>query len=347
MSNPPRNQSIFKLGRFSIAGCTPFTGLVFNDESVVALRALTSIAAVSAEARAAFRGDESMRDLLESWPHYLDALRKAIAGEGAAEAIKRSAVPLSALQIHAPVMPRQIFCTIANYHSGAIEAVLDKAAKTNDPASAKSVASAVLDACQHRVRHGEPYVASKLSSAVIGPYDPIPIPASALQVDWEVELGVVIGTGGYAIRREDAMRHVAAYTVVNDITARDLIARSDVPAMGTDWLKAKSGPGFLPVGPFLVPACEINDPYTLHMSLRLNGTTMQQECCRDMMFDIAAQIAHVSRHARLFPGDLICTGSPAGFGSHFGRFLRVGDVVEATVAGIGAQRNACIDTDIT
>jgi len=101
-------------------------------------------------------------------------------------------------------------------------------------------------------------------------------------------------------------------------------------------------PGFLPVGPFLTPASEVRNPYDLQMTLRVNDETMQQEYASDMMFDIAAQIAYISRHARLLPGDLICTGSPAGFGLHRDRFLTDGDVVEAGIEGLGTLRNVCM-----
>lgn len=112
--------------------------------------------------------------------------------------------------------------------------------------------------------------------------------------------------------------------------------------MGTDWLQSKAHPGWLPAGPWLVPGWDVPDPAALRLWLRLNGQVMQDGCAADMLFAVAEQIAYLSRHVPLMPGDLVCTGSPAGFGSHHRRFLQPGDVLEAGVTGLGAQRVACI-----
>jgi 2,4-didehydro-3-deoxy-L-rhamnonate hydrolase len=114
--------------------------------------------------------------------------------------------------------------------------------------------------------------------------------------------------------------------------------------LGTDWLRGKSQPGFCPFGPLLVPAEFVTDPHDLRMLLTLNGQAMQDESTADMIFDIARQIEYVSTYAELWPGDLISTGSPAGNGTHYGRFLRDGDVIDATITGLGAQRNHCRGT---
>jgi 2-keto-4-pentenoate hydratase/2-oxohepta-3-ene-1,7-dioic acid hydratase in catechol pathway len=113
--------------------------------------------------------------------------------------------------------------------------------------------------------------------------------------------------------------------------------------LGTDWLRSKSPPSFMPFGPVLVPACFVADPQDLRLTLKLNGQTMQDESSADMLFGVARQIEYLSRHVQLWPGDLIATGSPAGNGTHYQRYLRHGDVVDSTIEGLGAQRNRCID----
>lgn len=189
---------------------------------------------------------------------------------------------------------------------------------------------------------GAPYVSFKLPSTVIGPTDSLEIPRHTQRLDWELELGVVIGRSTRRVSRTNAMSYVAGYVMVNDITARDLVRRTDVPAMGTDWLQSKNGPGFLPMGPYLVPAAFLPDPYGLKMALSLNERPMQNSRVADMMFDIATQIEYLSQYLQLLPGDVICTGTPAGCGTHHQRYLRPGDVIHASIPELGSQHTPCV-----
>jgi 2-keto-4-pentenoate hydratase/2-oxohepta-3-ene-1,7-dioic acid hydratase in catechol pathway len=193
-----------------------------------------------------------------------------------------------------------------------------------------------------RARTGSPYFFSKVPSAITGPYDPVILPAIASQPDWELELAVVIGKPARNVRREDAAQYIAGYTIANDITSRDLIWCKEPKAMGTDWISSKNSPTFLPLGPYLVPAAFVPDPAQLQIVLKLNGEVMQDESTSDMIFDIAHQIEYISSRVQLWPGDVICTGSPAGNGIHYKRYLRDGDVMEASITGLGEQRNPCI-----
>jgi 2,4-didehydro-3-deoxy-L-rhamnonate hydrolase len=112
--------------------------------------------------------------------------------------------------------------------------------------------------------------------------------------------------------------------------------------MGTDWLRAKNSPTFFPTGPWLVPAMFVPDPMKLGIRLRLNGQTMQDSTTSDMVFGIAELISYISQWAEMQPGDMLITGSPAGNGSHYGRFLRDGDVMECEIDGLGVQRTRCV-----
>ena len=141
----------------------------------------------------------------------------------------------------------------------------------------------------------------------------------------------------------DALRHVAGYTICNDITTRDLVYRPDLKKIGTDWLAAKNAPTFTPTGPFLVPAQYTGDPMDLRITLRHNGRTMQDESTEDMIFDVAQLVSYTSSLVELQPGDLLLTGSPAGNGAHWGTYLHAGDVIESEITGLGYQRNTCVE----
>jgi len=190
-----------------------------------------------------------------------------------------------------------------------------------------------------RIRSGVPYVFLGSPRAMCGPYDDIVLPELGEQHDWELELALVIGKPGRNIPAEEALDHVAAYTICNDLTTRDRLYRPDLKAIGTDWFTAKNADTFLPTGPFLVPAAFVGDPGDLRITLRHNEVVRQDESTKDMIFDIPRLIAYVSTTTTLRPGDLLLTGSPAGNGAHWGVFLKPGDVVEAGITGLGHQRN--------
>ncbi|HEY2518681.1 MAG TPA: fumarylacetoacetate hydrolase family protein, partial [Streptosporangiaceae bacterium] len=181
---------------------------------------------------------------------------------------------------------------------------------------------------------------------ICGPDDNVVLPDIGTQHDWELELGVVIGTEAYRVGTEEALSHVAGYVIANDLTTRDRVFRPDMPGLGTDWLAGKNAPTFLPLGPWLVPAPFVPDPARLRVTLKLNGETVQDETTAGMIFGVPELIAHISAITPLRPGDLILTGSPAGNGAHHGRYLRPGDVMEATITGgavdLGTQRNRCV-----
>jgi 2-keto-4-pentenoate hydratase/2-oxohepta-3-ene-1,7-dioic acid hydratase in catechol pathway len=284
-----------------------------------------------------YRGEE----LLGRWPDVESALRAVTLSPHALDKISKCGTPSDVLRFHAPITPHQVFCTIGNYRSQLLQAAEDV---EDGPlgAGAAMRRQAVAEAIRRRISGGEPYICIKSRSSVADPFADLPVPGGASTLDWEVEIGVVIGRSCYCIDPEDAFDHVAGFCVVNDITLRESVFRDDPPRLGTDWVKSKGGPGWLPVGPWFVPAWQVPDPTALRPWLRLNGNLMQQGTADDMVFDIQQQISYLSRHVRLEPGDLLCTGSPAGFGSHHGRYLRVGDVLEAGVEGLGAQRVTCV-----
>jgi 2,4-didehydro-3-deoxy-L-rhamnonate hydrolase len=329
----------FKLGTFSVAGGVAFPGLILGgSERVVPLARVESLLS---RLNLQLREPHSILALLDDWEATFRAL--AILCETVPGELTDASIPIDGLHTRAPIdPPRQIFCTIANYRSHVIETIVDAGVPPHtDRMDAEARRRYAAKVIEERL-NGAPYVCLKLPSTVIGPTDPLEIPRLAQRVDWELALGVVIGKVARRVSYSDAMSYVAGYVMANDITARDRVRRTDVASMGTDWLQAKNAPGFLPLGPYFVPAPFLPDPYGLRLTVSLNDRHMQDGLVSDMLFDIAAQIEYISQHAQLLPGDVICTGTPAGCGAHYGRYLQPGDVIHASIPGLGTQHTPCV-----
>jgi 2-keto-4-pentenoate hydratase/2-oxohepta-3-ene-1,7-dioic acid hydratase in catechol pathway len=183
-----------------------------------------------------------------------------------------------------------------------------------------------------------PILFFKHPNTVVGPFDDIVRYAGADALDWEVELGVVIGTAAWHVQEADALAHVAGYLVGNDVSERTWQRAES----GGQWSKGKTAPTFCPLGPWLVPADEV-DPTGLHIWSRISGDPRQSSSTADMVFSVAQLIADLSRYVRLEPGDVVLTGTPEGVAMS-GRFpyLADGDVVEVGVDGLGAQRSTVV-----
>jgi 2,4-didehydro-3-deoxy-L-rhamnonate hydrolase len=183
-----------------------------------------------------------------------------------------------------------------------------------------------------------PILFFKHPGSVVGPFDDIVRPERAEALDWEAELGVVIGTAAWEVDEADALSHVAGYLVGNDVSERTWQRAES----GGQWSKGKTAPTFCPLGPWLVPADEV-DPTALHIWSHISGDARQDSVTSDMVFSVAALIADLSRYVRLEPGDVILTGTPEGVAMS-GRFpyLVDGDVVEVGVDGLGAQRSVVV-----
>jgi 2-keto-4-pentenoate hydratase/2-oxohepta-3-ene-1,7-dioic acid hydratase in catechol pathway len=182
----------------------------------------------------------------------------------------------------------------------------------------------------------EPILFTKPGSAVSGPNDPIPLPEGSTRLDWEVELGVVIGTPALNITEDKALDHVFGYVAANDVSERDWQMER-----GGQWSKGKGYPGFCPCGPVLVSRDEVRDPQALGMELSVNGAVMQTGSTATMIFGVAHIVAYLSRFVLLEPGDLILTGTPpgVGMGKTPPRYLADGDRVSLSVEGLGRQEN--------
>jgi 2-keto-4-pentenoate hydratase/2-oxohepta-3-ene-1,7-dioic acid hydratase in catechol pathway len=255
--------------------------------------------------------DGAIRDLSA---HIGDIDSAALSSESLARlsAIDSQSLPLVSADVRVgpPVSKGgRVICIGLNY--------TDHAAETNLPIPAEPVM--FLKACHPT-----------------GPNDDIRLPIGSVKADWEVELGIVIGTQGLYIDKADALKNVAGYCVVNDFSER-----SYQMERGGQWTKGKSFPGFAPVGPWLVTADEVADPGKLALWLEVNGKRYQDGNTANQIFDVATVVSYVSQFIELEPGDLICTGTPAGVGlGHKPEpvFLKPGDVVTLGVEGLGQQR---------
>jgi 2,4-didehydro-3-deoxy-L-rhamnonate hydrolase len=181
----------------------------------------------------------------------------------------------------------------------------------------------------------EPVIFMKANSCIVGPCDDIVLPRGSMKTDWEVELGIVIGARSSYVAAADAVRHVAGYLVVHDVSERAFQLER-----GGQWDKGKGCDSFGPVGPWLVTADEITDVQNLDLWLDVNGERMQRGNTRTMIFSCAEIVSYVSQFMTLLPGDVICTGTPPGVGMSRKppRFLRSGDVVTLGIEGLGQQR---------
>lgn len=274
------------------------------------------------------------RDLLDVWDRVLPVLRSFDDADG-------QWTDASDATVHAPVEPRQILQAGANYRTHVIDLAV-KHADTDDRRTEDEVRAETAAMMDKRAAEGEPYFFVGLPSAITGPYDEVVLPPGTSKNDWELELVAVVGRSGYRLHPSEALDVVAGYTIGNDLTTRELVFRRDMPEIGTDWLRAKNAPGFLPLGPWIVPKDDAGDVAQMRLTLELDGTTMQDESTADMLFDVAALVSAVSQTVRLLPGDLVLTGSPAGNGMHWGRLLRDGDVMTSTITGLGYQQTPVV-----
>jgi 2-keto-4-pentenoate hydratase/2-oxohepta-3-ene-1,7-dioic acid hydratase in catechol pathway len=254
----------------------------------------------------------SLVDLLERWSTIADELR----------AIDVADLPRTGeVRLEAPIrFPRKVVCAGANYFAHLAEMNVPRP----DPV-------------------GAPYFFLKPpTTTVIGPDDPIVLPDRPdRRIDWEAELGVVIGQRVRDLDEQDVRAHIAGYTIVNDVSARERLGRTDAvaPPFGFDWTSAKAEDTFCPTGPGVTPAWFVDDPQDLRITLSVNGVVKQDSSTADMMNSAFAVVAAASRIMTLEPGDIVATGSPAGVGAPRGEFLQPGDDVVIEIGELGRLRN--------
>jgi len=298
----------FKLLNYAGKSGEPRPGILVGEDSVVDLQ----------ETLAGKPWAASTLAVLGAWDEALPVLH-ALAGKKPVNARRLSEVKLMAPLLYPPA----IYCAGANYMAHAKE--MSPEGKGVDKTTT------------------QPYFFLKSGPhCVIGPGAGILLPKISMQVDWEGELAVVIGKRGRNIDKKDAMKHVAGYTIMNDLSARDLSRRPDWPRWGIDWFGHKNFDTAAPMGPWITPADAIADPYQCHLQLWVNQEKMQDTLVSDLIFDIAEMIDYLSRRFTLLPGDVISTGTPSGVGRPRGIFLKPGDKVRIEISGIGTLENPVV-----
>jgi len=186
----------------------------------------------------------------------------------------------------------------------------------------------------------EPIIFFKAISSLSGPNDDVITPKGAKKLDWEIELGIVIGKKARYVNKKDALKYIAGYCVVNDVSEREYQLER-----GGTWDKGKGCDTFGPVGPWLVTSDEVKDPQKLDMWLDVNGKPMQRGNTKTMIFDVATIVSCVSEYMTLMPGDIIATGTPPGVGMGIKpkpKYLKIGDVLSCGIEGLGEQRQQVV-----
>jgi 2-keto-4-pentenoate hydratase/2-oxohepta-3-ene-1,7-dioic acid hydratase in catechol pathway len=263
-------------------------------------------------ARAGLPGKSRTIDLFDDWDAALAALTRAAAAPDPADRVADGLPRL------APILyPGKVLCAGANYFRHLAEMGMPGAQKADQRLF---------------------FFFKPSRNAVVGEGATVHMPLDTEAFDWEVELAAVIGRTARAVTPEQALSHVAGYTVAVDFCARDL-NRAPETFYKLDWVAGKAQESCCPLGPRFVPAAFLPDPQALRLSLSVNGETRQDDTTADMIFSIAEQIAIASRIMTLDPGDVLLTGTPAGVGAPKGTFLSVGDRTEAAVQGIGTLTN--------
>lgn len=260
----------------------------------------------------ALRADGSAVDVTDAGS-VLDILTQSVARRKAI-ALLGSAASVASPALRAPITPRSFICVGLNY--------MDHVRETNSTAPTR------------------PVIFGKFANALAGPGDTVTWHADASsEVDYEAELGVIIGKPASRVAKEEALGTIGGYTCVNDVSARDV----QLTDSGKQWILGKTFDGFCPIGPAVVTADEIADPQALDIKCILNGQTVQHSNTKEMIFDIATLIAHLSHYMTLQPGDLIATGTPFGVGMSRNPklWLKDGDVMTVEIEKVGALTNRC------
>ena len=308
-----------KIVRYSQNGHSPRLGCFLGEDRVMDLEATCrahlaarGVVRAAAIAAALFPGD-STRAFLEGGVATQDALT-AMLDSVKSGAFQPVAHPLASVRLHAPIAdPGKFICIGLNYK--------DHAAETGNPAPK------------------EPPIFPKWNNAILDPGEPILRPRGEKKLDWEVELGVVIGKTARYVTRERALDYVYGYTIINDASAREF------QFLTTQWSAGKIPDTLAPVGPYIADRAEIPDPHMLDLKTWVNGTLMQNGNTSNFIFDVRYLVSYLSGIMTLAPGDLIATGTPAGVG--FSRkppvTLQPGDTVRLQITGLGVLENPVKD----
>jgi 2-keto-4-pentenoate hydratase/2-oxohepta-3-ene-1,7-dioic acid hydratase in catechol pathway len=278
--------------------------------------------------------DATVLSLLADWDAAIDALAEALPTFS-------GGTPLGDLDVLPPVQPvGQILCAGANYRKHVEQIVQSTLRNGGDPRSDEELYRFAVAAVE-RQAESDPFMFVGLPSAVSGAFDDVVLWTPGEQHDWELELGVVLRSPAHRIAEDEVMDHIAGYVMSNDVSVRDVMTRPNVPL--TDFVTSKNRPTYFPTGPVILPSRFVADYRRLRIRLAVNDQIMQDEPVADIIHGVERCVSYASFSTRLAAGDMVLTGSPAGNAGHHGnRWLRPGDVMTATITGLGTQVTRCV-----
>jgi len=319
------NGTPFKLGTFAKSGGKPFAAIVLGDDAIELGQAQK---AYSASGRRSLSAIDSLQSLLDEWDANFATLQEIAAFLG--KEGKPGAAKVSSLRPLPPVgRPGKMFYAAQNFQEHVDEMIRAGMSPKDDQWKGEKAKT-------------KPYLFLKAPSCLAGANDDIAIPRELNKIDWEAEIGCVIGKPGKHIKAERALDHIAGWMTTNDVSARDLQIRSDRPALRSDWLNGKSHDNFAPTGPYLVPRAFVPDHMKLFIRLTVNGEVKQNGNTSQFIFTPEEQIEYASNILSLQSGDFFSCGTCGGVGQGTNTFLKVGDVMETEIELLGKMRNRMV-----
>ena len=319
------NGTPFKLGTFAKSDGKAFAAIVLGDDVIELAQAQKSYAA---SGRRSLSATDSIQSLLDDWDANFAVLQEIAAfleKEGKAGAAK-----VASLRALPPVArPGKMFYAAQNFQEHVDEMIRAGMSPKDDQWKGEKAKT-------------KPYLFLKAPSCLAGANDDIAIPRGLQKIDWEAEIGCVIGKRGKHIKAERALDHIAGWMTTNDVSARDLQIRGDRPALRSDWLNGKSHDNFAPTGPFLVPRAFVPNHMKLFIRLTVNGEVKQNGNTSQFIFTPEEQVEYASGILSLESGDFFSCGTCGGVGQGTNTFLKVGDVMETEIELLGKMRNKMV-----
>jgi len=311
----------FKLGTFMKTGGRPFVAIVLGDT------AFDLEQAASASGKSGLRTTASIRRMLRDWDRNFPTLQEIVAF---LDKEKRPGDAVSNLTARPPIgRPGKMFYAAQNFQEHVDEMIRAGMSPTDKQWKGEKDKT-------------QPYLFLKAPSCLAGAYDDIPIPSDVKKVDWEAEIACVIAKRAKRVKAERALDHIAGWMTTNDVSARDFQVRTDRPGLRSDWLNGKSHDKFAPMGPYLVPKAFVKDHMKLFIRLSINGETKQNGNTSQFIFTPEEQIEYASNILSIDVGDIFVCGTCGGVGQGTHTFIKVGDVMETEVEGLGKMRNTFV-----
>jgi len=311
------NGRAFKLGTFAKSDGKPFAAIVLDDSAIPLAEA------AQASGKSGLTSTASIRDLLGDWDRNFATLQEIVA-----KLDKAKGTSVSSLTALPPVShPGKMFYAAQNFQEHVDEMIRAGMSPKDGPKFTGEKSTS------------DPYLFLKAPSCLAGAYDDIPAPKDVKKIDWEAEIACVITKPAKRVKAASALDHVAGWMTTNDVSARDFQIRTDRPGLRSDWLNGKSHDKFAPMGPYLVPKAFVADHMKLFIRLSINGEVKQNGNTSQFIFTPEEQIEYASNILTLNTGDIFVCGTCGGVGQGTNTFVKVGDVMETEVEGLGKMRN--------